>query len=82
MKNTEELDKLAILWNKKVKEWSYGKDPNNIGSVIRRESTSRKVRSVETDGGTRVSDVCGRPSRSHSNIQRISRRHEKWLVSK
>ncbi len=58
---TNELDNLAILWNKtknpyyknlwykKVKEFSYGKDPSDTNSPIQRRSNSRRISSVKRD---------------------------------
>ena len=61
MRNTDELDKLAILWNKtkddsykelwykKVKEWVNGRNIDNTGVVIRRDVNSRKIQFIKTD---------------------------------
>ena len=54
-KKLKEIDKIANDWNKTkdpyykdlwyklVREWAYGKNPNNISSSIRRNSNTRKV---------------------------------------
>ncbi len=58
---TNELDNLAILWNKtkdpyyknlwykKVKESSYGKDPSDTDTSIQRRRSSRRISSVKRD---------------------------------
>ena len=58
---TNELDNLAILWNKtkdpyyknlwykKVKEFSYGKDPSDTDTSIQRRRSSRGISSLKRD---------------------------------
>ena len=60
MRNTKELDSIAILWNKtkdirykelwyqKVKEW-HGKNINNINTSVRWNVNTRKIQFNKRD---------------------------------
>ena len=90
---TKKLDELAKLWEKTkdpiykdlwykfVKEFANVQNVSDINTIVRRDSTSRRIPIAKTNGSTRVSNVCGRSSRSDSDLQRIRRWNEKRVVS-
>jgi flavodoxin len=69
------------LWYSLIEEFADGKDINNVNTTVRWNVSKREVRFGKTNGSKRVSNVCGRSSRSDSDLQRIRRWNEKRVVS-
>ncbi len=55
--NKTKDDKYKILWYKKIKDWSDVQNTYNINTVIRWNFVKRKIRTIKTDGSTRMSNV-------------------------
>jgi hypothetical protein len=80
MISQKQIDEAAILWNKTkdpyykdlwyslIREWSYGKNINNISSVVRWNVNKRETGFYSTNGSTRVSNVRRRSQRNNSKI--------------
>ena len=80
MISQKQIDEAAILWNKTkdpyykdlwynlIKEWSYGKNINNINFVVRWNVNKRETGFYLTNGSTRMSDVRRRSQRNNSKV--------------